>query len=391
VPPDSIVVSKRLLPSDTVYLKYKNVKGIIVEEGSVASHSAILARALGVPAISGLDRLVSEFTRGEELLLLGDEGVVIVNPTDEEKSQLERTIDAVKKAEEIIVKKSKEAALTKTGEKVAVYANVAFPEDFEVALLKGCDGIGLYRIEQIYMSSPILPDEKDMVEHFNKNFNKVKDKKITFRLLDIGGDKKLPYVDIDEENSPYFGLRGVRILLKHINLLKAQLRVAIFLGKSYKIRILIPMVTLPEEVKKVREIAEECRIELEREKEMPFDALEIGSMIETPSSVVNIMEIAELSDFLSIGTNDLIQYTMAACREDAKVAYYYGRGAEVVQVYIKEVVKAANRFKIECSICGELAGDMNWTEKLLKTGIRHFSVSPYSIPKIKDKIRQISV
>jgi phosphoenolpyruvate-protein phosphotransferase (PTS system enzyme I) len=211
-------------------------------------------------------------------------------------------------------------------------------------------------------------------------------KKIVLRLLDIGGDKQLPYLNVGEERNPFLGLRGIRMLLKHENILKTQLQVALNLHKEFNIEILVPMITTPKEMKKVRKIISKIKTELRIEAEC-----KLGAMIETPASVANIEQIAQVSDFLSIGTNDLIQYTMAAGRENMNMYQYYHEGAETILKLIKNVVSTASKYSIPCSVCGEMAGDEEYIEPLLRVGVRELSVSPGRIPFVKKTIRNIKL
>jgi phosphotransferase system enzyme I (PtsI) len=260
-----------------------------------------------------------------------------------------------------------------------------------MACLNGCDGIGLIRIENIYLRSKILPNEKYLVRQFTLLAEKTSGRAITLRLLDIGGDKQLPYLDIEAEDDTFLGLRGVRFLIRYENILKAQLRAIYIISKKYPIRILIPMVTLPFEIQHIRDIADVCRQELAQEHNDVFPIVPIGVMIETPAAVVNIKEIVKVSDFISIGTNDLIQYTMASSRENTSVAHYYEKGAAVIMDFISQCIVAANEQGIECGICGEMAGDERWIEQLIKLGVRQVSVAPHRIPLLKEEIRNISV
>ncbi|MFC2149237.1 phosphoenolpyruvate--protein phosphotransferase [Candidatus Auribacterota bacterium] len=393
LPVNSIVVAKRLLPSDTVYIKTKSVNGIAVKEGSINSHSAILARAFGVPAISNIDidKEIELINNNDELILDGKKGIVIVRPSEDDKHIYNRKIkDAARKQAKAIVG-AKKPAKTLDGTLIQVYANASSKEEFHTAMINGCGGIGVFRIERIYLACTRLPDEEYIVESFENILCEAREKEIDIRLLDIGGDKDLPYLALEEELNPALGLRGVRVLLRHKNLLKTQIRAIIKLSKKYKLRILIPMVTFPKEVKEVRNIVRDCIAEASKENGVSLDNIKIGTMIETPAAVANIAEIARLSDFISIGTNDLAQYLMAVGRENSYASEYYEEGQEILLSSIKNIVDVVDQNKIECSVCGEIAGDVRWTAKLLNIGIRKLSVAPYSIPVLKEKIRTINI
>jgi len=389
LPANSIVVAKRLLPSDTVHLKRRNVKGIVVEKGSNNSHSAILSRALGIPAIANPNSSIDLINKKDVLLLDGKDGIAILNPNKNDIGKHEKDTRSAGEEREKLFKKAKKIAKTKDGERIFVYANASNREDFEKAVAIGCDGVGLFRIENIFLSSKTLPDEKYLIDNFTKILSYARTKEITIRLLDIGGDKKLPYMKINDEANPFLGSRGIRLLLDFENLLRTQLKAMFMLSSKFKIRILIPMVTFAREIKRVKEIANECCKELEKSRNRDFKGIKIGSMIETPAAVINLKEIAKESDFLSIGTNDLIQYTMAAGRGNESVSDYYDEGPGIIAGTIESIIDTARQFNIECNVCGEIAGDLNWTKMLVKAGARHFSVSPLRIPPLKEKIKDI--
>lgn len=391
LPLHSVVVAKKLLPSDTVHIKTKSVNGFVVKEGSINSHSAILARAFGVPAISKINKPIELINNDDELILDGEKGIAIVRPNKKDKAEYKNKIDKATRKEVEAAAKAKKPAKTLDGTLIKVYSNASSKEEFHMAAANGCDGIGMFRIERIYLASKKLPDENYLIESFENILTKVKKKEINIRLLDIGGDKKLPYLALEDELNPALGLRGVRVLLEYKNLLKTQVRAIIKLSKKYKLSILIPMITFPKEVKEVRSIIRNCIIGLGKEYAVLIDNIKVGAMIETPAAVSSIKEIAELSDFISIGTNDLAQYLMAVGRENAYASEYYEEGQEILLNTIKNVVDVSRQMKVECSICGEIAGDVKWTQKLLNIGIRRLSVAPSSIPIIKEKIRTIKI
>jgi len=389
VPPESIIVAKRLLPSDTVRLKRKNVKGIIVEQGSGVAHSAIIARSLGIPAVTEIENAISIIKRGEKLILDGYNGTVMQNPTEKEIKIYKKIFKSMKKRETKLINGARHISKTKDGKLIKVYANVSSKEDAKIAADRGYDGVGLLRIEQLYMSSKILPDEKYLLSSLYKILEPLKKKVVTLRLLDIGSDKNIPYIKIEDESSPVLGLRGVRLLLKYENLLRTQLKAAIIASKDYNIRVLVPMVTFYEEMEEVRKVARDCMREVKNDYDIRIKKLKIGAMIETPAAVENIKKIAAESDFLSIGTNDLIQYSVAAGRDNPSVLEYFEQGSSLAMKYIKRIVRSADSHGIECSVCGEMASDLKWVKPLIKAGISVLSVSPYLIPLVKDDIRKI--
>ncbi|MDP8258489.1 MAG: phosphoenolpyruvate--protein phosphotransferase [Candidatus Aadella gelida] len=384
LPKNTIVVAKRLLPSDTVRIDEKNISGLVLEEGNGHSHSAIIAKAMGLPAITRIKDIFSKINDGDELLLLGAENKVIKNPDKKDKQKyLSVTIKEKK------YKVSKKPVIMKNGDTVKVYANVATETEVEKSVKNGCDGIGLFRIERIYMGLDKLPDESFLVKELDLILDHAKDKEITVRLLDIGSDKNLPYIDIDDYMDPSLGVRGVRTLLKFENLLEVQLRTLILLSKKYMLRILVPMVTVPEEIGEIKKFLRKNLNEINKKEEGGFNNIPVGAMIETPAAVMGIKELAKKSDFLSIGTNDLIQYTMAAGRENNELSDYFDKGPSVLMDSLAEVVKTSKGLGIECGICGEIAGEEQWIKPLVDIGIREFSVSPGSINFLKSVLRKL--
>jgi len=391
LPQDSVVVARRLLPSDTVHLNKHQVRGIVVAQGGVNSHSAILARQLDIPAVSNIGDDIDTIVRGDPLLVDGDRGVLILFPDNEDTTDCRRKNKADHERVASLLDLAAGPAVTVDGEAVKVYANAASSDDFTDARLFGADGVGLFRIEQIYLASRSLPDEACLIDQFRSRLRKVPGKEVVIRLLDIGGDKELPYLEFERGLNPSLGLRGVRTLLKYDYLLKAQLRAILAVSREFKVKILVPMITLPEEMRQIRDFLNECRREMIRDSEREYDYLSLGAMVETPAAVIGIRELVEVSDFLSIGTNDLIQYTMAAGRESPFIDEYYAKGMPVVMNSVREVLSVARQHDIECSICGEIAADINWTESLLRAGACYLSVSPRLIPEVKQRVRQVTL
>ncbi len=391
LPPDSIIIAKRLLPSDTVHMKRESLKGVVVEEGSAHSHSALLARAFGLTAISNVNSALRRIHNGDDLLLDGKAGTIIINPTKEDLREYEgkKTVLSIKSSD--LATRRDKPALTKCGKSIKIYANAYSEQDFRLAQESGCDGIGLFRLEQLYMSLKQLPNEESIFKQLDKTFKHIPDKEITVRLLDIGGDKSLPYLNLNKERNSFLGLRGIRFLLKHKDILKTQIKAMLRLSKLYHIRLLVPMVTLCNEIKEIKSVINECREELEKRTNASFPDFPIGVMIETPAAVFSISQISEHVDFVSIGTNDLTQYIMAAGRENVDVRQYYENGSDIIMNVIESIVTTAVRNKIDVNICGEMAGDLSKTKQLLDAGIRSFSVSPYIIPELKENISNIPI
>ena len=382
LPKGSILVSERLLPSDTVCLNRDNVTAIITEEGSKSSHAALLARSMNVPYIAKTSKTMEDINKNAYLIVDADKGRIIVNPEKKEIHEYEEIIKNKKQLEADTIKNIKNFELRKKDTCIRVMANANSKRDLKQALDHNCDGIGLYRIELIYMGKMVPPNSDELVRLLNDTFSGIGKTEVTLRLLDVGGDKILPYINL-EGNESFLGLRGVRVLLKNPKLLETQLEAFVTLSKKYNLKLLIPMVSLPKEITEVKEILKKY---LKNSKDRK---IKIGAMIETPAAVIKIKDILAVADFVSIGSNDLIQYVMAAGRENVSVAEYYDAGAEIILGYIGKIIAEAKKQNKECVLCGELAGDVNYTKKLLDLGLENFSVASVKILQIKHKIAEI--
>ena len=386
LPYPAIIFAKRLLPSDTVYMDKKKTKGVVIEEGGPNSHAAVLARAMGIPLISSLNLDMNRIPKGALIILDGDRGSVIVHPRKKELTSVVAEISLREKQDLLLAKKGSKKKLLFKGQQITVKANVASAEEVRIAQKYGCDGIGLYRIESIYMSSRSLPDEEYLHRILSAALEPVRKKEITLRFLDVGGDKTLPYFNLSERGDSVLGLRSVRLLLRHPVLLETQIRVFLRLSREFKIKMLIPMVSLPQDVKAVREVLEKEKEKFRKAGEAFDESISLGSMIETPSAVLALDDILKISDFLSIGTNDLLQYTMAADREKVSVSKYYEAGNRLILEWIRIIAEKSKEANKECTICGELAGDFRFTDMLFENGVKSYSVIPHLIPRLKQGI-----
>ena len=389
LPPDSIIVAKRLLPSDTICLKEENVKAILTEEGTQNSHSAILARALGIPFVAKIHIPFNLISSRTQVIVDGEQGKIIMNPTREELQRYPRLIRQGIKKKLKIVRRIRKTKLSLGDKQILVHANVSTLEDVKRAQKYGCDGIGLYRTEPLYMRHTNLVSEEYLYTRLSETLDRIRNQAVALRLLDIGGDKILPFLNIAEIKNPALGLSGIRLLLKYPNLLKMQLRVFLMLSAKFHIKILIPMVSLPKDMIEVRHYFFREKEKLRKEG-IPFNKdTPLGAMIETPAALLCIDELLKSADFLSIGTNDLVQYVMAAGREKTDVAEYYEAGNRLILNSLKQVIQKAEEQGKECGICGELAGNLSFTADFIKMGLRNFSVQPFVIPHLKEKIGRI--
>ncbi|MFP4215787.1 MAG: phosphoenolpyruvate--protein phosphotransferase [Phycisphaerae bacterium] len=385
LPENTVIVATRLLPSDTVHFSRQSVSAVVVEQGGPTSHAAILTRELGIPAISGIESITRKIPAGHTVLVNGTEGTAIIAPDQTVTKAFQHRQNELKAQEAVVREQARTPATTRDDQHVTTLANISCREDTKLAAEYGADGVGLYRIEHLYFGRDGLPDEDDLIDSIQATLAAFDtDVPVTLRLLDTGGDKPLPFLDHPTESTPLLGRRGVRFLLDFPDLLVTQLRAFIRLASLRQVRVLVPMVTLPSDMLAVRNLYEQAAKELRCDQPPP-----LGSMIETPAAALCAESIAEVSDFLSAGTNDLTQYTMAAGRENTHVTDYFLQDHPAVFRLLENTVRASG--DKPCSVCGELAGRPDATPKLLSLGIREVSVNPIQIPRIKQAIREVDL
>jgi phosphotransferase system enzyme I (PtsI) len=389
---DTVVIAYDLTPSDTATMNKEKVLGFATDIGGRTSHTAIMARSLEIPAVLGLKSITQEVKDKDLVIVDGIEGVVIVNP--DEKTQKEY-LD--KKAEyEAFIRELAELkdlpAKTLDGHEVELVGNIGTPKDVEGVLRNGGSGVGLYRTEFLYMDSDMMPDEEKQYKAYKEVFESMGDHPVIIRTLDIGGDKNLPYLQLDEEMNPFLGLRAVRLCFVEKELFKTQLRAILRASAFGNAHIMFPMISNVQEVRQAKAILEECKQEL-REEKISFDEnIKVGIMVEIPSAAVTADIIASEVDFFSIGTNDLCQYTLAVDRMNETVSYLYQPLSPAILRLVKMVIDASHnagggKFT---GMCGELAGDPHAALILLGLGLDEFSMSASSVPQIKKIIRSVN-
>ena len=385
--PETVVVAYDLTPSDTAQLYLKNAVGFITEIGGKTSHSAIMARSLELPAVVGVKDALKELADGASIVMNGEIGEIIIEPdADTLKDYMEKRGDYLKEKEEL-KKLIDEEAVTKDGHKVELWGNIGSPEDIDAVLEAGATGVGLYRTEFLFMNSDHLPTEEEQYRAYRVVAEKLQGKPVTIRTMDIGGDKELPYMDLPKELNPFLGWRAIRISLVKQDIFKTQLR-AILRASAYgQVKIMYPMVTSINEVRKANEILDECRKELDEIGKKYDKDIKVGIMVETPSVAIISYKFAKEVDFFSIGTNDLTQYFLAVDRGNELVASLYDSFNPAVLEAIQKVIDAGHDRNISVSMCGEFAGDRRATELLLGMGLDAFSMSASSVLQVKKKIR----
>ena len=385
-----VVFANDLTPSDTATMDMNYVKGFVTQLGGRTSHTSIIARIMGLPAIVGTGDVLSKVKHGDMVVLDAVDCDVMVNPDDakmaEGKKKLEdflehkRQLDAVKMLE----------AVTTDGHKVEVVGNIASPNDCNGAKENGAEGVGLFRTEFLYMSRPTLPSEDEQFEAYKAAAEAMAPGAVIIRTLDIGGDKAADCIKFPEEMNPFLGWRAIRMYFDRLDIIKPQMRAVLRASAFGKLRVMFPMVISVEEITKMYAIIDECKAELKNEGKAFDENLEIGIMVETPSAAINAEKFAKIVDFFSIGTNDLTQYVLGVDRGNEMIADLYQPLHPSVIRAIKMVIDASHKEGKWTGVCGELAGDEKGAALLLGMGLDEFSMSAGSIPTIKNLIRKSS-
>ena len=381
LPPGSVLLANRLLPTDTIFLARRSAQAAVLEVGGPASHAALFAHEIGLPCVTGLSGVLDKAAPGELALVDADAGEVIINPDKKQEQNFKAKCRDRERASSKARASAHQHAKTKQGKTIAVLANVGRFEDTQEAVENGADGIGLYRIESAYLGRQEPPDATSLLDEMQKTLQPARGLPVYVRLLDIGADKPLPFMKENRENNPALGCRGIRFLLKYPELLSTQLEALLRLSLDFELHILVPMVTLPSDIQAVKERLEEAA----RRTETPLVPA-LGAMIETPAAALAASDIAKYAEFLSFGTNDLTQYTFVADRENANVDAYFDDSHEAIFRLLRIVRDDVP--DVPLSICGELAGRSRAISEILKCGIRSLSVAPLSIPTIKEAVRR---
>jgi len=388
---DVIVVARDLMPSDTLLMNKDYVKGIALDEGGKTSHTAIIARAFGIPAVLGLSNISRELRKGEMLVLNGTTGVAIVNPDKQTLEQHESSRKLEGKRIDQLATLRNLPAETSDGHRVALLANIGFPDEAENLLRYGAEGIGLYRSEFLFITPGKAAGEEAQYDAYRRALKTMGQLPVTIRTMDVGGDKLIPELQALGEKNPLLGWRAIRLSLANSELFKVQLRALLRASVHGNLKIMFPLICCIEEVEQAHAMLDEARAEC-KQKQQPFAGnIEVGVMIEVPSAAVTADIIAEKSDFFSVGTNDLIQYSLAVDRGNEKVHYLSDSHHPAVLRLLKQTIDAAHEKGIKACVCGEFAGDPLATAILLGLGLDEFSMNAPSIPKIKEIIRGTSL
>jgi len=394
---ECIVVADDLVPSETAQLDQGKVLGFVTAKGGMTSHTAILARSLGIPAVVGLGEEISQLAEGKLLIVDGAQGVVISQPSadclrvyqeKQEKARAERARNYRRLAAVM-----GEEAISKDGKRVIIAANIGAPVDIEQALAHGCDGIGLFRTEFLYMSKNHLPTEEEQFAAYREVLEKMGEKPVIIRTLDIGGDKHLPYLQLEEESNPALGYRAIRICLDQTAIfqtqLRAMLRAAVYTRAPGGLQIMFPMISSLQELRAAREILAEAKSALVSSG-IKVGKIQVGMMIEIPSAALLTGAFAKEVDFLSIGTNDLIQYTLAVDRMNGKVAKVYDEYHPAVLRLVKYTIDMAHAEGKPVGICGETAGNPHLIPVLFGMGVDELSMNPGRLLETRDLVRSMN-
>ncbi|USD67717.1 phosphoenolpyruvate--protein phosphotransferase [Vibrio sp. SCSIO 43136] len=382
----SIVLARDLMPSDVAGLDKSKVLAICLSEGGKTSHSAIIARAMGIPAIVKAKGCLDQITDQQVITVDGEQGVIWIEPSEEKALELAQKREQWIAETQACQQAAMESAVTQSGVEVQVLANIGGPNDVASALENGCDGVGLFRTEFLFQDSAELPSEQDQYEVYLDIATRLEGKPLTIRSLDVGGDKPLAAYPMPEEENPFLGLRGVRLCLAHQKLFIDQIRAVLRAhAECNNIQLMIPMIATVEEVRQVKALVAEQAEQLG----LDASAMKLGIMIEVPAAVLNADALALHVDFFSIGTNDLTQYVMAADRGNTEVAHLVDYFDEAVLKAIELTCEAGQKAGIPVSMCGEMAGDTKATSQLLDFGLTKFSASGSLLPKLKATIREL--
>ncbi|UEX89475.1 phosphoenolpyruvate--protein phosphotransferase [Staphylococcus ratti] len=385
-----VIVGHDLTPSDTAQLNKQYVQGFVTNIGGRTSHSAIMSRSLEIPAVVGTKSITTNVKQGDMIIVDGLTGDVIVNPSEDEVKAYQHKRQTFFADREALKQLRDEPTKTMDGKHVELAANIGTPNDLEGVKENGAEGIGLYRTEFLYMGRDNMPSEDEQFEAYKKVLESMDGKRVVVRTLDIGGDKELPYLNLPKEMNPFLGYRAIRLCLDQTEIFRPQLRALLRASTYGKLNIMFPMVATVQEFRDAKALLLEEKANLESEGVKVSDDIELGIMVEIPSTAALADVFAKEVDFFSIGTNDLIQYTMAADRMSERVSYLYQPYNPAILRLIKQVIEASHKEGKWTGMCGEMAGDETAIPLLLGLGLDEFSMSATSVLKARRQIKHLS-
>ena len=387
-----ILVTHNLTPSDTASIDRANVLGIATDLGSRTSHTAILARSLNIPAIVGLHDFTAKLETGQQVLLDGNDGWLILDPMPETLAQYAKIESRRARVTAQLKELRETTSTTRDGRHIVLSANIELPEDVDAVKANGAEGIGLYRTEFLYLNRPTLPTEEEQYRTYRKVAERVCPDPLIIRTFDLGGDKLAPgTVDIGDELNPFLGWRAIRFCLENVEIFKTQLRAILRASAVGNVKIMFPMISGVDELRRATAVLEECKEELRNSKMDMAERLEVGAMIEIPSAAICASVLASEVDFFSIGTNDLIQYALAVDRVNEKIAHLYEPTHPAVMRLLKMIVDAGHAHNIWVGVCGEMAGDIALVPLLLGLGVEELSTAAILVPRVKRAVQSLSI
>ena len=388
LPENTIIFADDLTPSETITMDKDHVLGFVTRRGSKTSHTAILANIIEIPAIVGAE--IDKVQNGDQVIIDGSVGAFIVNPTQSElkiyaerRQKFYENVARLKQLRDL-------PAVTSDGKHAEIFINISEPKEAAKLEEVGATGVGLFRTEFLYMNAPSQPGEEDQFNAYKEAAIRAKGKPVIIRTLDVGGDKKLPYLAIPEEDNPFLGYRAIRFCLDNPELFKTQLRAILRASAFGNLRIMFPMICAESEIQRAKQLLEECKWDLDKENVAYDKDIKVGIMVEIPSVAAAAEVYARDVDFFSIGTNDLCQYTLAVDRMNQKIAPLYTPFNPGVLRLIRSTIEGGHKAGIPVGMCGEMASDPTAAPLLIAMGLDEFSVSPSSVPYVKDLLRSIS-
>lgn len=391
VPAGTVLVAKDLTPSMTAGIVPENIAGVLTEVGGRTSHSAILARAMEIPAVLSIEGICSQVKNGDMVVLDGTKGEAIVNPDEATVSEYEKKLDEYRKEKELLKKYTGKSTISKDGTKAELVCNIGKPEDAKKAAECDGEGIGLFRTEFLFMDRDSLPTEEEQFEAYKSAAETMAGKPVIIRTLDIGGDKEIPYLGLEKEDNPFLGFRAIRFCLQRKDIYETQLKALVRASAFGKIKVMVPLVTGLDELRQVKAMIADIMKEYDAAGVAYNKDLEVGVMMETPAACLMADALAKEAAFFSIGTNDLTGYTMAVDRGNAKVAYLYSTYNPAVLRAIKRIIECGKKEGIMVGMCGEAAADEKLIPLLLAFGLDEFSVSATSVLRTRKTISECDI
>ena len=385
------IVARELSPTQTAGFNREFVKGLATDAGGRTSHTAIVARSLGIPAVVALEDLTETISGGDTVIIDGNRGIVIVNPDDETIRQYEEYSEEFVELEHRLDAIRKKPAVTRDGVKITLLGNIEFPDEAELVLQKGGDGIGLYRTEFLYLNRSSEPTEQDHYNAYAETVSVFKHRPVIVRTMDLGADKYTQSKRFAREPNPFLGLRSIRFCLQNLVMFKTQLRAILRASVLGEVKIMFPLITNIQELMQAKMILRDVMEDLDEETVKYNKEIQIGIMIETPSAALTTSTLARNVDFISIGTNDLTQYTLAVDRGNELVSTLYSSADPAVLRLIRTVIQDAHKAQVDFSVCGEMASEPEYVMLLLGMGVRTISIAPPMIPEIKQIIRSVTM